>query len=287
MPFFFIVSGLFHKHTGEIQWGKYAKKTLFNVLVFNIVYIVLGGILYNQGWWSWTPKEYDVQSTALLTMYEMAKCFAKGIILSKNMPNGVTWFLLALFYCKVLCDCYLKYRKVTLSLICILIAISFFVKLPLWTGQGAVAFSFYLLGHHFKKHILDITNKPHRLFWAVVLLLLTACLSLLNGKVSIFSLTYGELTRPFNVLVFYVNALIGSTMLLVLSSYVNKENSIVSFFSGSLVSILVLQMFFIATCRTFFGEDLPNIVLGIVFTLAIMVFCVFIDKTYSYIQHCK
>lgn len=45
MPFFFMVSGLFHKYTGQFQWVKYFKRTIGNVLIFNLLYII-GGVFY-------------------------------------------------------------------------------------------------------------------------------------------------------------------------------------------------------------------------------------------------
>lgn len=234
--------------------------------------------------WSWIPYEFHVCDSAFATMFDMFKSFVTGTLFTRNIPNRVTWFLFALFYCKVFCDSYYKYKLGTLFTIFFLLIISFFAKMPFWLGQGAVAFSFYLIGHLLKKWILEIPNFPKRIMWVVVLLITTIFLSNFNGKVSIFSLTFGNLSRPINYFIFYINALVGSTMLLLLSSFINKKNILVSFFSGSLMSILVLQMFFISTSRTIYGDDLPSLSLAFVYTIIIMVICVLFDKIYTYVK---
>ncbi|MCR4966173.1 MAG: acyltransferase family protein [Bacteroidales bacterium] len=49
MPFFFLVSGLFHKWKGKVQWKKYLNMLFVNVLLANVLYVIIGGVIYHSG----------------------------------------------------------------------------------------------------------------------------------------------------------------------------------------------------------------------------------------------
>lgn len=288
VPFFFLVSGLFHKWKGKVQWKKYILMLFVNVLGANVLYVFLGGGFYQLGLWTWTPSGFSIADTIFRTWYNMFKCFLLGVVFTRDLPNGVTWFLIALFYSKLGTDIlqkYPKYRFIILLLILLLIPLSLFVKLPLWLCQGAIAFSFYIIGFKFKDKILAFVDGC-KCKWLIVVVLLgiNVLLTLLNGKVSLAVLLFGRLLRPCNLLVFYINALVGTLMLILLSSYYNKANTIITSVSKSLMPILVLQQFFLTTIRSIAGGSLTNIALATLLSIAIIAICVFLNKMVDYVK---
>ncbi|MCR4966174.1 MAG: hypothetical protein K6A41_11050 [Bacteroidales bacterium] len=212
----------------------------------------------------------------------MFKFFIEGVVFTRGLPNGVTWFLIALFYCKIGVDILQKHQKYKLFILLFFLMVilaSLFTKLPFWLCQGAIAFSFYIIGYESKDKILKIVDTC-KVKWLIIIALLgvNIILSFLNGKVSMAVLLYGKLLRPFNLLVFYINALVGTLMLILLSSYYNKANKIITLISTSLMSILVLQQYFLTTIRSIVGEDLTNITLATLLSIAIIAICMFLSK---------
>lgn len=100
MPFFFIVSGILHKNMGYIPMEKYLRTLILPFLLFNLLFFILrpllGGVLMNPIF----QDSHDIVTVYLSYLKKVISDFLCG----SYVPDGPTWFLMPLFYCKVLTD---------------------------------------------------------------------------------------------------------------------------------------------------------------------------------------
>ena len=139
MPFFFLVSGIFHKYRGRINWEHYIRTILWPMFLF-IALSIITNVLFN-------GKHLGDQ----LQFYFV------GILTGKL--NNIMWFLLALFWCKIYQDYFCGFRNILIP--SILWAALLFVpiillkrRLPLEFSQAMMAFPFYAFGYYRKAYFL-------------------------------------------------------------------------------------------------------------------------------------
>lgn len=288
MPFFFFVSGLFHKWRGKINWGKYCNRLFVPLFIFNLLYILLGGVFYAYDIWTWAPSEFGIYEDVVTNVKAMMKCFIRGLFFIKNLPNSVTWFLLVLLYCKVIVDVISKYninKTIVLGglLIMNLFALKYGMSIPFWIGNVAMALPFYYIAFVYNKKIMGWLRETYKnkiIVIFIISLLISICLSKINGKVSIFTVNFGGMQIPVNILIFYLNAFAGIIMLLSICSLFDKPNRIIKEMGNALMAILVLQQFFLTSIRSVYGFEIPNYGLAILFSIAIMIISTVLSKLY-------
>ena len=260
MPLFFIVSGVFHKFTGKINLIYYCKTLLWPFIVF-IGLSMLSGLLFFKGRFSNLCQHFFVD---LLT----------------GKFNDILWFLLALFWCKVMFDCVCIYRNFWLPIIIIWMVLLFvpvfFLKsrLPLAIAQGLMAFPFYSAGFWGKNYLLQ---RKTSLKWGLLFvfcLLLTVLITRLQGRVSMLGVKFGSiginvfgnqymafprwtrgLLQIVNVVLFYLNGFIGSLMVLSFSLLPFPETKVVTSLSKSLITVVGTQYLFINPIAKAIGYD--------------------------------
>lgn len=106
MAFFYLVSGMLHKYNGHIQIKKYLNTIGIPIITFNVLMWIIYGMFYYFRIW-------DVERFSGLSLFDTYKeTFISGLYGLYNsgrwgrnfIPAGPTWFLFALFYCKVHTD---------------------------------------------------------------------------------------------------------------------------------------------------------------------------------------
>ncbi len=80
---------------------------------------------------------------------------------------------------------------------------------------------------------------------ALVFFILTVLLACINGKVSIWERSYGTAPAPVNFALFHINVIIGSVILLLLSSLFKRSSTLFTSLAGALITVLGLQVLFI------------------------------------------
>lgn len=257
MPLFFIISGVFHRDTQRIEWGKYIRTILWPTLIF-IILSAAESLLYLGTSWNDLFHSYFID-------------------LLKGRFQSIFWFLFALFWCKVLTDCYIILQKP--FLFTLLWAVLLFVpillnkRFPLELIQGLMALPFYLVGYLCKRFFLNRNKSFWYLLSFFVCLLLTVLISKFHGRVSMLGVHFGQLAQHLNidmqsasiptrlgilgvdVILFYMNGIIGSIVVLSLALLPFPEIPLISRFSKSLISVVGTQYLFITPIVRNWGYD--------------------------------
>lgn len=253
MPFFFIVSGMLHKYKGCINFRKYIKALIVPALSFNVIVWLISVPLFYYGIWDYEmrynmPLPSSIWELYVQTAIKAVYGFAGG---HSGMPSGPCWFLIALFYCKIGTDMLRKYGfKKMLPLAAIVVLIVFLVHKNLFCiGNAIMAAPFFLFGHYFGPKIISVTESMKvsvKLVMSMVFLCVTIALTILNGQVSMWGLSYGQkFPLPVSFLLFHANAFAGSFMLLLFFSIFKKSVQFVTSMANSLITILGIQILFI------------------------------------------
>lgn len=270
LPFFFLISGVFHNDTGKIQWQKHAMRILFPAAIFlfidAVVYIIHDALLAGGGWSGWAGQTVN---------------YIKYFILSliRGTGLGPAWFLLALFWCKILADLFLIIRQKWIAcgimIAGLLVPHLFSYRLPLFISQGFMATPFYLTGFYASR-FLKSRNKSWKYLWLFLIgILLTGTLTFFNGKVSMNGFYFGSLHKGLNLFVFYLNGFIGSIMLMAFSLLPFPELKSIKLLATALITIVGVQNAFIRPSQWIFGFLNEPIPLSVIVAIFIMWLCYF------------
>lgn len=280
MPFFFLVSGLLHKYTDKIQIKKYVFSLLIPFVFWNVLFVVLKPVLAWNDIWNGEFSQYTNWADYF---FDFCKKGLLGILWGKNGIDGPTWFLFALFWCKLGTDLIIKNRYFVVIYL-ILYFVSVFVSNFIFIRQACMALPFYYVGYYIKNNgydqIILKTGMNKKIWLSVLLLICSLILTKLNGRVSMVGGRYGDFPKYISFWIFYFNGLVGSLSVLFISSLF-KENRWITYSAISLITILCVQNFFIYTFKHTHGwwNYLYN---ELWIALVILILCViihhFIDK---------
>ena len=270
VPFFFLISGIFHKDLQKIQWKTYARRLLLPFLIFcafdGIYYVIYNGIL-------------DGGSAS--AFFNQAVVYAKYFILRiiRGHELGPCWFLIALFWSKVLADVFLmvknKWIGVGFLLAGLIVPYLLGFRFPAFLSQGFMAMPFYLAGYYGATYLKSRKASWKYLGIAAVCLVATVLLTRLNGKVSMNGFYFGSLPTGLNFLVFYLNGFIGSVMLLAIALLPLPELRSVKLLASALITIVGVQNIFLGILSILLKNVEPNLVLSLVETVVILWLCYF------------
>lgn len=225
MPLFFFVSGILHKERASFNASvaHFAKALLLPTVVFGVVYLVLfipltyfNISLYND----FATPPVDNHLPFIGYMVAMLKFVVLDALLSHSLPDGVIWFLVTLFYCKVwtlLLD-----RRPLLIGICYLLLFYVCFKYNanlLFVKQSLMALPFYVIGYKFKNKILAAIHHYNSWTLAILFLVLNIVLIFINGRSSMFSCLFGtKLNIYFSIILFYFNSFCGISFIMLMST---------------------------------------------------------------------
>lgn len=275
MPFFFLVSGMLHKDMGCIAWKKYLKTLIIPFLFFNFLFFILWPALSSIGVWEGNQK---LGNGIVGCYWNYFLGSVLNIFKGMALPDGATWFLLALFWCKLITDFISRRHWILLLSICMVFVLAIVVfhnRTLLRIGNALMVMPFFYGGFYFKKTIQRWCEKRWFFFAGFILVLLNIPLTLLNGRVSADAVWFGQLHEPINVFIFYINAF--ATSLGLLSIFMQfKSRNVVTISAKALISILCIQNLFVYTFRNFC--DRTNLQLIAVSSFIIFVLCVIIHQ---------
>ncbi|MCR5837307.1 MAG: acyltransferase family protein [Lachnospiraceae bacterium] len=235
LPLFFILSGFISK-SEEIEnysYGKVLKKEFKNILV--PYYFYTGFIVAIELAKNILQHDADVKSSFII--------IGRWIFL---VGLKADWFLPCLFFAKmifVVCYRNIKNRKMYWLVVAMLPVLvmtipskSFYFRTFIggFTGSFFVAIGYYLKKKEIKLSAMQFTG---------ITLLWILC-TYFNGKVSMFLYEYGR-----NVLLFMINAVLGSVMIMSLSRYIESKNSnigVLSWIGRNSLVIMIVHMEIIA-----------------------------------------
>lgn len=274
MPLFFLVSGVFHKDTGKVNWKGYSQALLWPALICIVLQALVRLIIFRD----------SLGNVSHFLFYD--------ILLGRRM--GVFWFILALFWCKVFLDVWLRFRKTTplliLWAILLFVPILLNISIPLKITQGLMALPFYFLGFYFSSFLLRRTTSVRYMIVFLVCLVLTTLITRFHGRISMESVHFGQMARQFgfepfslsvplrllflagDVLLFYLNGIIGSILVLSLSLSSVSQWRFVSLLSRSLITVFGTQYLFIIPLERHFGLDHP-LWISILLSIGIFALC--------------
>jgi len=262
MPLFFLVSGIFHKDTGRINWKIYFQTLLWPIFVCIVLRILVGLI----------SSHFSLSS-----IHSIFNSFFIDLPLGRH--SEIFWFIFALFWCKVFMDLWIIIRRPFLLafiwLLLLMVPVLLNFRLPFQMTQGLMAFPFYYFGSQFSTSFLDRKPSFRYLLPLVVCLILNILITRLHGRVSMMSVHFGQFARQFgfepaslsipvrlsflggDVLLFYLNGLIGSAVILCLALLPVPEFPFTTKLAKSLITVLGTQYLFISPLVRYIGYDHP------------------------------
>lgn len=256
MPLFFILSGYFEKKT---SFRDVLKKNIRTLLIpYSIFYLI------SFVWWF--LNEYILHSSANFTFYKaivlplLGMFFAEGrdTLFSKTV-NEPLWFLVGLFFCKLLFHISLNLSKkywilILINFIAILIVLmikQLSLNILLSIDTAIMALPFYTFGYFFNKIRLEkiITNRTLTTTLSASFVIVGYLLCQINGEVDMNYLIYGN-----NIIVFYINGIVGSLGIILLCMIFSNtkyklflylgSNSLVAFALHGIFILLVRKLYF-------------------------------------------
>ena len=277
MPLFFIISGFLHSpKTSSTQLQKYIR-TLFVPSLFFILFGVIMSLVFFKG-----------------NIINLSSKIIENVALRGNVPgNGTVWFLFALLNVKTVMYLYLKVsEKVTTYfkllfllglLFCIFFGIRMLLRTPLdpfFIKQTLMAFPLYFLGYYtrklYNKGLLSSPSNWTCIMVAVALLVLCVLITKVNGRVSMNGFSFGHFKYPLNILLFYVNGVIGSLMVIFISLMLRKENRLITLTANALISILGFQVPLMCAIHCF--EIGGNYLISSLLSIFIITVCVILNQ---------
>lgn len=225
LPLFFFLSGYLQKTESNFK-----ELILKNFRTLIIPYILLNICVYIL-----LIPYYLICDTSL------TKPIIAFFLGSGNAPAGACWFLVCLFFVKILFFILIKYRPkvqilitVTAPLICYLLIWIFDFNFPLRFMSALMAIPFFMGGYCLRHHN-TLENSINRTLSILLLICLTPLLVILghvNGLADMQSCWFGN-----NILLFYINAVIGCSIVVIacklLDNIQHKFIQIIS--SGTLI----------------------------------------------------
>lgn len=259
MPVFFLISGFLHKESATVPL---IKKMARRMLVPFCFFLFLGYLFC----------AISSKSLALGTAYASIR----GIILGKDIAaNDILWFLLALFGVSILGNIFIKKPLLYgLPLTVLFFVLCLTHTNILYLGSSMMALPFYLAGYYGESAINFLVKKKWSVLISVLCLLGTVILTHFNGKVSMMGMKFGNTSSDIlNFVLFYINGLVGSMMLICLSGLFNRETKIVSLMSRCSISIVGLQFIPIILWMNYFGFN-KQYWLSALYSILIIVFAI-------------
>lgn len=286
MALFFVISGMLHKYNDTIQLRKYIRTLIIPVCFFSITFFCLSSALYQYDWWGYKEAVPNsvVKDNLSFTMISYMKYSIIDIFYGYSMLNGPLWFLISLFYCKILMDAFCKYR-----LICVLVLFVLFVVLCIYRHKylfmpnGIMAMPFYYLGFKYKRLLIKISSSKFNILIFCLSWFVVFCIAKYNGTVSMWAIKFGEHSKVISIPLFYMVGIVRTIMVLSVSSLFKSPPQIITITAKSFISILGFQVPIIFIVDNTIGYNLDYFS-SLLIASFIMFVCVFLHHIID--SHC-
>lgn len=269
MPFFFFISGIFHKYSADNPFGniwKYVRTIIIPALFFILLFIMIIPPLFGI---------VDHGGNYFVLLVEAFKVQVNEFVATTHLYyNQVCWFLFCLFWCKVFTDIIFWKKWVGGIVIVLSLAVCWYLHTSVtYLIQAVLALPFYIMGNKCKVYLDRVHKVKYKGLIAFSLGFLCYGLMMINGRVTLLGHILGSLPFPFNVVCFYINALLGSLMIIFIASTMTYFSSIATNLSKSLITVVGLQsLFFLPIIHWFNGYNL-NVGVKVLISLVIILLC--------------
>ena len=292
MALFFFVSGMLHKERASLgaTVAHFAHALLLPAFIFVMAYLLLfipltyvGLSFYND----FTSLPVDNHLPFLGYTIGMLKFVARDAWLGHSLPDGVVWFLVVLFYCKLWTLQLDRHPWVAGAVYLLLGFVLFHYSTNLlFIKQSLIALPFYVIGYRFRDRILVFMRRYNSWSFILLFLALNVGLIFINGRSSMFACLFGTMLghSSLSILPFYVCSFCGIFFIMLLGTKLVRKGAWFSKISGSLMSAVVLQMFMLSPYLKYMGHD-RSILLSLPVALLITGICVKFNTFAS--THCK
>ena len=259
MPFFFIVSGMLHRDSDYIP----LIEKMIKRMIIPFFFFLFLGYLY---------CAISSQSLALGTAYGSIV----GVVMGKDIvANDILWFFIAMFWVRIIGNWLIRIPRIVFPLSVLVSFVFYYIHINyLYLGTSLMALPFYLLGNYIKTSIHRIVNNKRHLLLSIFLLAFSVVVSNYNGKVSMMGCSFGN-TPSFllSFMLFYLNGIVGSLVILCLVGRVEKCISWLLQPSYCAISIVGLQFIPIMIWYRSIGFN-HNYVISCVYSLMIITVCI-------------
>jgi fucose 4-O-acetylase-like acetyltransferase len=284
MPLFFFISGYLEKERNISKTLIHGIKTLI------IPYVLLYMLIYL----TWLPSRIVFHREIFEGKSGLIELFLNpmaGIINAFGLNKaewtivfGASWFLITLFYIKIVHAVIKKILKgkSIIYLLCNVPVIMLLVMLKN-NGTGTIlhitnvlmAFPFFSFGYYIKemKPFTDRLRKIEndnflKTLLAIMIFLTIGFMSWYNGYGAIDSINYGK-----NVFIYYVTAMLGIVLIIILSTYYKQNNEIIKILSNGTLFIMAFELPFMGIVLRLSGlqyQELGIIIHGGISTVALL-----------------
>ncbi len=236
MPLFFIISGMFFKK--EKLFVDNLKSSVRTLL---IPYFFFSLINLTVCWvHPYLHPELYYNMHGISIFYAAIKGMFIGsdyVTKTSFMPFGPLWFLVALFIVKNMASLLgkvLRNERYFAVVSCLIAVFCFFIiKQPqIFSMKSAMlSFPFFIFGYLIRN--IDFRKIPHRLVILLLCIIYVVFIIPLNGRCGIDECSYGNY-----IILFYINAIIGSISIIILSTYINSFSSLFVIIGQNTLGIL-------------------------------------------------
>ena len=277
VPVFFLIAGAFFSNKSSYKDFiiKNVKALLIPYLVYNTALIIISSLIS-------IPYGLNPEKTILQPLI--------GMLTGLAIPGGPSWFLLALFFDRIIFKLLLDSNWTRRIIICIILILIYLTHRhitsnPLVIFSALLGMPFMIVGYAIKDLIRKVTTIPVKVkLLAITLGIVCVPLSYINGTADMFKGLYGE-----NIFLFIINGILGSLMIICMCSfyeYTNKTFRII--IQGSLFFIcchMMIMEYVMLTYRRLTGNiDMALSVLDKIIvtvpTLIIIIFGTILLKKY-------
>ena len=268
MPFFFFVSGLFFKPVPIIAEIKRSlKKLIIPAFIFIVLSIIIHVLFFN------CSLTKQIHGSVL------------GLLSGKQITaNNIAWFFFALANVRIIANIWYHKKFLCCILLLVIIVITWKIQTPfLFLIQSIGALPFYLFAFYSRDLITKEASKDRgwaRIVISIFLFITTISLSTLNGHTGVLGLMMGDLPLGINIIVFYVNAIIGSLLILNTALLFNKPCNLIKVTASALITIVGCQRIPVNMYIAYFGVNSPYYY-SVPFSIIIMAICVLLHKPIS------
>lgn len=280
MPLFFFISGMFFRKN----------KSFFQNLESAIRGLVIPYLFFSTIGLAicWISPYVHPELYFNMTWMNIFSSAFNGIFIGTTqvtptsfLPIAPLWFLLALFDIRVLCSAISSITKneYLWATICIIVSITMYHLLTTNVyslRSGMMATPFYVAGFFMRK--IDFTLVKYKLLIFVLLLSYFFFITPLNGRCeSVFGI-YGKW-----MVIYYINAIVGTLMVILLSTYLTCKKSYLQKIGCNTLVILGTHLFFtrpiqIISVYLFGNNCMSSIIYILVVPIIAIICCLYINR---------
>ena len=280
MPLFFLVSGMFFRKNKPFfqNLESSIRGLLIPYLFFSVINLSI----------CWISPYVHPELYYNMTGIDIFRAAFTGIFIGVDqvtstsfLPLGPLWFLMALFVIRVFCSATSSVIKNEIIWAVASIAISISIYFILTTNlyslkSGMMATPFFIAGFLMCK--VDFTQIKYKYLIIPFLILYFIFIIPLNGPSNSDGANFGNW-----MVVYYINAIVGTLIVLLISTYITHKNNYLQKIGCNTLVILGLHAFFLKAMQIisvyFLGYDsMYSVIYIIVVPIIAIICCLYMNR---------